>query len=208
MTICNANDAVGRVSDVSGVPPGRLRAVELARIDAYRVYEPVRGGLRVIVGSDGSVMAAGSTLTTDQATELYEAGRRTELEDFDDLRQRNQTSLESGPMSDEDTRYRESPMLRFLDGYVLDSIGMLDQPVDEFFTANLHNLTSALGVQGNSWQEAVEEAMDIPPEGRDALRNLWQQAVILDQENGFIPDPLTFAREFVDFRFGSGRTGQ
>lgn len=55
------------------------------------VYEPVRGGLRVIVGSDGSMMAAGSTLTTGQATELSEAGSRTELENFDVLRQRDQT---------------------------------------------------------------------------------------------------------------------
>ena len=104
-------------------------------------------------------------------------------------------------MIDEDAGYRESPMLRFLDGHVLDSLGLLDQSVGDFFRANVHNLTSALGVQADSWQEAVEKAMDIPPEGRNDLRGLWQQAVTLDEESGLIPDPLTFAREVVDFQF-------
>ncbi len=43
----------------------------------------------MIIGRDGSLMFAASALSTDQATELYKAGRRTTVQEFDDLRELN-----------------------------------------------------------------------------------------------------------------------
>ena len=89
MAVSHADEARERVGEICGIPPKRLRVVEMAELDAYRVYEPQRGGVRVIIGRDGSLLFAASALTTDAASDLYKAGERTDGQIFDDLRRRN-----------------------------------------------------------------------------------------------------------------------
>ena len=89
MTVSTARDALDRVSEICGLPPAYLAVHEMAEISAYRVYEPTRGGVRVIIGHDGSLMFATSALSADQATELYKSGRRTAVQEFDGLREIN-----------------------------------------------------------------------------------------------------------------------
>ena len=89
MEFSSSQEALRRASEICGVPPALLRVYEMTEIGAYRVYQPTRGGVRVIIGRDGSLMFAASALSTDQATEPYKAGRRTTVQEFDDLRELN-----------------------------------------------------------------------------------------------------------------------
>ena len=51
--------------------------------DAYRFFNPVRGGASIIVGRDGSILFANSSVPPQRHVEAYLAGRRTDPKVFD-----------------------------------------------------------------------------------------------------------------------------
>lgn len=106
-------------------------------------------------------------------------------------------------MESDTERYQSKPMLRFLDAYVLDCIGLLDDATSDLCERFAPSLASALKVDASTWQVVVELSMDMPRGSRAELRELWLQAVEIDRARGWEPDALVFARELVDFRFQS-----
>ena len=89
MEILSPQEALNRASEVCGVPSQVLRVAELSDVRAYFVGEPIRGGVQMIISEDGSLMFAASSLDIRAATELFLAGRRTDVSRFRDLRELN-----------------------------------------------------------------------------------------------------------------------
>lgn len=58
-------------------------AVELPEVDAFFVWEPVRGGAHLVVGRDGSVLFGISSLSRQQLVDAFASGRRTDPALFD-----------------------------------------------------------------------------------------------------------------------------
>ncbi|MBB2923740.1 hypothetical protein AB6N24_13045 [Cellulomonas sp. 179-A 4D5 NHS] len=56
---------------------------DLPEIDAFFYWVPIRGGGRLIVGRDGSVLFGISSLRLEQMVEAFAAGRRTDRALFD-----------------------------------------------------------------------------------------------------------------------------
>ena len=104
-------------------------------------------------------------------------------------------------MTPNESRYQNKPMLRLLDAYVLDAIGLLDKLSLSACEAISSRLKSALGVDAETWQEVVELSMDIPTTSRDELRTLWASEVDRASTVGEVPNALTFARNLVDINF-------
>lgn len=89
MEILSPQEALHRASGVCGVPSQVLRVTELSDVHAYYIAEPIRGGVQMILSEDGSLMFAASSLDIRAATELFLAGRRTDVSRFADLRELN-----------------------------------------------------------------------------------------------------------------------
>ena len=49
---------------------------ELPEIDGYYFWNPMRGGLSVIVGSDGTKLGATSAVSFDKHLQAYKSGKR------------------------------------------------------------------------------------------------------------------------------------
>lgn len=56
---------------------------DLAEIDAFFYWVPVRGGGRLIVGRDGSVLFGISSLRLEQMVDAFADGRRTDRSLFE-----------------------------------------------------------------------------------------------------------------------------
>ncbi len=104
-------------------------------------------------------------------------------------------------MSDLSARYEGKPMLRLLDAYVLDALGALDEETARNNAAMVDKLSAALHVEADTWQDAVEKAMNMPPDSRDALRAMWEQHVHRTLQEGSTPDVLDWTHGLVDSRF-------
>ncbi|MDJ1114603.1 hypothetical protein [Microbacterium dauci] len=108
-------------------------------------------------------------------------------------------------MTDVADRYDGKPLLRFLDAYVLDALGALDEKTAALAVAMKDKTAAALGVEGDTWQEVIERAMAMPPGAREQLQALWEQHVVLVTEAGQTPDVVAFAHATVDATFlGAG----
>lgn len=92
-------------------------------------------------------------------------------------------------------------MLRFLDAYVLDAIGALDDATLNNMTANVTRLRQALHTEGETWQQVVEAAMSMPRGSADGIRTAWRTFVNECCQVGQTPQPLKWAHDLVDARF-------
>lgn len=71
------------------VPASRLTVRDVPGLDATFVCEPVRGGVSLVVGSDGSVLYGGSsTHPAEFYIEEFRKGRRTPMGSFEGRHQR------------------------------------------------------------------------------------------------------------------------
>lgn len=100
------------------------------------------------------------------------------------------------------TRYDGKPILRLLDSYVLDAIGALDEKTVQGNAVLAPKIAQALKVDADSWQRAVELAMDLPEDSVVELRARWQQFVEASLAAGETPDPLGWSHALVDVMFG------
>jgi hypothetical protein len=100
-------------------------------------------------------------------------------------------------MSDTD-RYDGSPMLRLLDSYVLDAIGMLDEATAASLPVAAPKLAEAFGMTGGTWQEIVEQALGFNADQRLALLEAWHDHVARSAEHGVAPNPLAFTHAVSD----------
>jgi hypothetical protein len=107
-------------------------------------------------------------------------------------------------MSQTDDRYTGRPMLRFLDAYVLDALGLLDDETTNSMAALAPQLAAALGSTASQWQRIVAESLDIPDDAPDHIVHVWNdtQAKAAAQNAGV--DPVTFARLVADSLLAGG----
>ena len=105
-------------------------------------------------------------------------------------------------MTEPADRYAGRPLVRLLDAYVLDVLGALDEQTAALARSLAPKAAAALGVEGGSWQEVIEKAMDIPPSAQNELRAMWEQHVHAVIDEGQTPDVLAFTYALVDSTFG------
>lgn len=98
------------------------------------------------------------------------------------------------------SRYEGKPFLRFLDCYVLDSIGQLDDSQRSGLETMQPTLAKALGRQG-SWQEMVSAQMDFPESMPEQIRRIWHGYLERAKEQGVSVNPNEFVAEFIDANF-------
>ena len=100
------------------------------------------------------------------------------------------------------TRYSGKPFLRFLECYVLSSIGHLDEQQEHALNMLSPKLSEALGISG-SWFEMVSTQMDFPSDLPTKIRKIWDDGKGKAEGQGLAVDPDEFARQFVDANFVS-----
>lgn len=100
-------------------------------------------------------------------------------------------------------RYAGAPMVRFLDAYVLDAIGALDDATRTTMAANVERIRQALRVDGETWQEVVESAMAMPDDAAEGVRTSWEMFVDECFRIGETPDAVAWSHALVDARFRS-----
>ncbi|MBB5706172.1 hypothetical protein [Sphingopyxis panaciterrulae] len=99
-------------------------------------------------------------------------------------------------------RYDDKPFLRYVDAWVLNAIGALDEPTRAYCVAMEPQLRQSLGKTG-SWDAIVAQQMNFPPELPEQIRRIWADGQAkFEQANGRPADPVQFAMIFVDRNFG------
>lgn len=93
-----------------------------------------------------------------------------------------------------------SPLKRFLEGYVLKSIGSLSPGEEMQLREMAPKLRSALGRTG-SWDEMIAAEMQFPPDLPSSIREIWEQNRKIAQDSGETLRPDEFARLFVETNF-------
>ncbi|KTE24513.1 MULTISPECIES: hypothetical protein [unclassified Sphingopyxis] len=99
-------------------------------------------------------------------------------------------------------RYDDKPFLRYVDAWVLNAIGHLDEPTRAYCVAMEPTIRQSLGLTG-SWVQMVAQQMKFGPELPDQVRKIWEEGRLrFEQGNGRPADPVQFAMTFVDRNFG------
>lgn len=99
-------------------------------------------------------------------------------------------------------RYDDKPFLRYVDAYVLNAIGHLDEPTRAYCVAMEPTLRQSLNLAG-SWTAMVAEQMKFAPELPAQIRKIWEDGKgKFEAANGRPADPAQFAMTFVDRNFG------
>lgn len=99
-------------------------------------------------------------------------------------------------------RYTDKPFLRFVDAWVLKTIGHLDEATETYCQAMVPQLEQSFGVKG-SWDQIVASQMNFGPELPMQIRKIWTDGKARYADgHGVAPDPVQFAMIFVDRNFG------
>lgn len=98
------------------------------------------------------------------------------------------------------SRYDGKPFLRFLDCYVLSSIGHLDDDQKHALNMMAPKLAEVLGISG-SWFDIVAVQMDFPADLPQKIKKVWDDGMAKAGEQGLSVDPNEFTRQFVDTNF-------
>jgi hypothetical protein len=97
-------------------------------------------------------------------------------------------------------RYKDRPLLRLLDCYILDVIGELPKQQKEVLEKLEPRLHEVFGTTG-SWREIVEEQMGFVPSVTLGIETVWAGFQTNEQRLGRKPSPAEFVREFVAQNF-------
>lgn len=98
-------------------------------------------------------------------------------------------------------RHDGKPLLRLLDGYVLDAIGHLDPAEASALSAMEPDLRRQWGGSGD-WRALCAAQMRFPAGMAGAIREVWakgRERFVAAQ--GHEPDPVQFTQSFVDSKF-------
>ena len=97
-------------------------------------------------------------------------------------------------------RYRDRPLLRLLDCYVLDVIGELP-PQQQATLKKLEPTLRKTFAAAGSWQEIVAEQMGMLPSVTLGIETLWAGFQADEERLGRQARPADFVREFVAQNF-------
>jgi len=97
-------------------------------------------------------------------------------------------------------RYKDRPLLRLLDCYILDVIGELPKQQKEVLEKLEPRLHEVFGSTG-SWREIVEVQMGFVPSVPLGIETVWASFQENEQRLGRKPSPAEFVREFVAQNF-------
>lgn len=99
-------------------------------------------------------------------------------------------------------RYTDKPFLRFVDAWVLNAIGHLDDATADYCKAMEPQLRQSFRANG-SWTQIVEQQMKFGPDLPAQIRKIWEDGKArFAAGNGEAADPVQFAMIFVDRNFG------
>ncbi|HMO77226.1 MAG TPA: hypothetical protein PKD99_03260 [Sphingopyxis sp.] len=99
-------------------------------------------------------------------------------------------------------RYADRPFLRYVDAWVLDAIGHLDEATRAYCVAMEPTLRHSLGLTG-SWTDIVAQQMKFAPDLPAQILRIWTEGKARFEEGNSEPaDPVQFAMIFVDRNFG------
>ncbi len=82
--------------------------------------------------------------------------------------------------------------------YVLDAIGELDASDRAGLEATASETAKALGVSADTWQGALDEALELPDDFRDVLSRNWVEQSAAARAAGAEPSPQAFAEAWAD----------
>lgn len=100
-------------------------------------------------------------------------------------------------------RYDDKPFLRYVDAWVLDAIGHLDEPTRAYCVAMEPTLRQSLSLTGN-WAQIVARQMKFPPDLPAQIQRIWEDGKAkFEEAHGRPADPVQFAMIFVDRNFGN-----
>ena len=97
-------------------------------------------------------------------------------------------------------RYDGKPFLRFLDCYVLSSIGHLSDETENTLGVLTPRLSETLGIRG-SWFDIVATQMEFAPDLPNKIKEIWENGEAKAAAMGLSLDPHEFTRQFVDTNF-------
>lgn len=98
-------------------------------------------------------------------------------------------------------RYDGKPFLILIDAWVLDAIGHLDADWQATVAAMEPQLQQTFGGTG-TWQDIVAEQMKFPADLGGQIERIWLDGKArFEEARGEAPDPVAFARMFVDKNF-------
>lgn len=95
-------------------------------------------------------------------------------------------------------QYKAEPMLRLLDAWVLDAVGVLDEQTSARLAAMAPKIAQTFGVTAPTWQQAVEATMHFPPTLAADVRTSWETNERRFEAEDQRADPIDFAHAFVD----------
>ena len=99
-------------------------------------------------------------------------------------------------------RYEDKPFLRYVDAWVLDAIGHLDEPTRAYCVAMEPTIRQSLRLTGN-WKQMVAQQMKFAPDLAGQIGKIWEDGKAkFEAANGEPADPVQFAMTFVDRKFG------
>lgn len=98
------------------------------------------------------------------------------------------------------SRYDGKPFLRFLDGYVLQSIGELEPEQQEALRRAEPILAESLGHSGG-WFDIVAIQMDFSADLPEKIRRIWEEGKARANSQGIHVDAKEFTRQFISTNF-------
>ncbi|HEY0061795.1 MAG TPA: hypothetical protein VGC21_06720 [Telluria sp.] len=93
-------------------------------------------------------------------------------------------------------RYEGKPFLKFVDSFILKTIGALDPDMEVKLAAVTPKLRQTFDSEG-TWEDIVMEQLDYGPEVRGAIRQLWEANQALARQAGGELTPMQFVTVFV-----------
>lgn len=95
-------------------------------------------------------------------------------------------------------RYAEKPGLRFLDAYVLDALGVLDDKTSDQLVELAPRIAETFGVESGPWQRVVELAFKLAPTARETIVNEWSYQLNEAVSEGARLNEVDFAHAIAD----------
>jgi len=93
-------------------------------------------------------------------------------------------------------RYKDKPFLLMLEAYVLDAIGELPGPMEQFTKT-----VSGKVFGGGDWRKRLREEVGLDKSLNEQLKQLWKENLKIAQEKGAVLVPQEFAQALVEANF-------